>query len=67
MAEPSTSLIADAHKAGLFVHAFTFRNEHKYLAGSYGGDPLGEYAKFFALGLDGVFVLARALYQQRKE
>ncbi len=50
-----TSLIADAHKAGLLVHAFTFRNEKKYLAGSYGGDPQKEFLTFFALGLDGVF------------
>src|SRR5206468_1845453 len=36
--EPTT-LIADAHRAGLFVHAFTFRNEDRRLAASYGGDP----------------------------
>ncbi len=53
--QPPTSLIADAHKAGLFVHAFTFRNEGKYLAADYGGDPQREFVKFFALGLDGVF------------
>ncbi len=34
-AQPATSLIKDAHAAGLFVHVFTFRNEAKYLAGSY--------------------------------
>ena len=34
-----TSLIADAHKLGLFVHAFTFRNEKRHLAHSYEGDP----------------------------
>ena len=53
--QPPTSLIADAHKAGLFVHVFTFRNEHKYLAASYNGDPQNEYLKFFRLGVDGVF------------
>ncbi len=52
---PPTSLIADAHKAGLFVHAFTFRNEKKYLAADYNGDPQQEYLKFFRLGLDGAF------------
>ena len=31
------SLVADAHKAGLFVHTYTFRNEKKYLAGAFGG------------------------------
>ncbi|MET3130922.1 glycerophosphoryl diester phosphodiesterase [Oxalobacteraceae bacterium GrIS 1.11] len=50
-----TSLIADAHKAGLFVHVFTFRNEQKYLAGFYKGDPGAEYLTFFRAGVDGVF------------
>ena len=64
-----TTVIADAHKAGLFVHIFTFRNESKYLAGDYAGDPEAEYLKFFRLGVDGVFtdfsstaVAARAAY-----
>jgi glycerophosphoryl diester phosphodiesterase len=50
-----TSVIADAHRAGLFVHAFTFRNEPQYLAGVYRGDPASEYAAYFAAGIDGVF------------
>jgi len=50
-----TSLIEDAHKLGLFVHAFTFRNEDRYLASSYRGDPRAEYLQFFRLGVDGVF------------
>jgi glycerophosphoryl diester phosphodiesterase len=50
-----TSLIADAHKAGLFVHSYTFRNEKKYLAGKYAGDPTPEYLDFFRAGVDGVF------------
>lgn len=50
-----TSLIADAHKAGLFVHTYTFRSEQKYLAGFYKGDPLAEYLTFFRAGVDGVF------------
>jgi glycerophosphoryl diester phosphodiesterase len=37
------------------VHVFTFRNEKKYLAASYNGDPAGEYLQFFRLGVDGVF------------
>ncbi|MGL6235054.1 MAG: glycerophosphodiester phosphodiesterase family protein [Segniliparus sp.] len=63
------SVVADAHKAGLFVHVYTFRNERKYLAGSYRGDPQAEYLQFFRLGVDGVFtdftntaVPARAAY-----
>jgi glycerophosphoryl diester phosphodiesterase len=67
--QEATSLIADAHKLGLFVHVFTFRNEKKYLAADYRGDPSLEYLKFFRLGADGVFtdfthtgVGARAAY-----
>jgi glycerophosphoryl diester phosphodiesterase len=58
--EPTT-LIADAHKAGLFVHAFTFRNENRRLAASYNGDPKREYLQYYALGLDGLFVRDTAL------
>ena len=50
-----TTLIADAHRAGLFVHAFTFRNEKRRLASSYNGDPKQEYLQYYALGLDGLF------------
>lgn len=50
-----TSLINDAHKLGLFVHAFTFRNENRFLAHTYLGDPHAEYLQFFRLGVDGVF------------
>jgi glycerophosphoryl diester phosphodiesterase len=50
-----TSLIADAHKAGLLVHSYTFRNEARYLAGIYKGDPGAELLAFFRAGIDGVF------------
>lgn len=50
-----SSVIRDAHKAGLFVHAWTFRNDPQYLATDYGGDPLEEYRQFYRLGVDGVF------------
>jgi glycerophosphoryl diester phosphodiesterase len=53
--QPATTLVADAHKAGLFVHAFTFRNEKRRLASDYRGDPQAEYLQFFRLGVDGVF------------
>ncbi len=52
--EPGT-LVRDAHKAGLFVHAYTFRNEPKYLAANFMNDPLEEYKAYYALGVDGVF------------
>jgi len=48
-------LIADAHKAGLFVHPFTFRDEAEYLTKSYDGDPEAEYKVYFDLGVDGIF------------
>ncbi len=54
-AQPATDLIANAHRIGLFVHAFTFRNEKKYLAATYAGDPEQEFLTFFRLGLDGAF------------
>ena len=53
--QPPTTLIDDAHKAGLFVHAYTFRNEQRRLAFDYSKDPKAEYLQFYRLGLDGLF------------
>jgi glycerophosphoryl diester phosphodiesterase len=50
-----TSLIADAHKAGLFVHPYTFRDEAEHLTKTYGGDAKAEYKAYFDLGTDGIF------------
>jgi glycerophosphoryl diester phosphodiesterase len=50
-----TTLIEQAHAAGLRVHAYTFRTESATLAPEYRGDPTLEYRQFFALGIDGVF------------
>lgn len=50
-----TGLIANAHKAGLVVHSFTFRSEASRLAGIFKGDPLQEYLHYYRLGIDGVF------------
>lgn len=52
---PATDLISRAHKAGLLVHAYTFRDEPRYLIKPYNNDPVAEYQRFFALGVDGVF------------
>ena len=52
---PATSVVKDAHAAGLFVHAYTFRNEAKRLASDFKGDPKAEYRLFYELGVDGVF------------
>jgi glycerophosphoryl diester phosphodiesterase len=51
---PST-LISDAHKAGLMVHAYTFRNEMRRIPADFKNDPKAEYKAFFRLGIDGVF------------
>ena len=50
-----TGVIGNAHKAGLIVHSFTFRNEPARLAGIYKGDPVEEFLTYFRLGIDGVF------------
>jgi glycerophosphoryl diester phosphodiesterase len=66
---PPTSVVADAHRAGLRVHPFTFRNEASRMAPGFGGNPITEYLRFYELGVDGVFsdfadsaVAARALF-----
>lgn len=55
--QPAARLVADAHAAGLFVHAYTFRNEKGYynLPFDARGKPVNEYLTFFRLGLDGAF------------
>lgn len=52
---PASNLIQEAHKVGLKVHAYTFRNEAQYLHKDYRGDPELEYLQFYELGVDGVF------------
>jgi glycerophosphoryl diester phosphodiesterase len=51
----TTSVIEQAHQAGLRVHTYTFRNEPATLAPEYNNDPLQEYQRFYELGIDGVF------------
>ena len=48
-----SSLIADAHAAGLFTCAWTFRDEPQYLSSEHAGNAGYEYARFIELGLDG--------------
>ncbi|HCT59114.1 MAG TPA: glycerophosphodiester phosphodiesterase [Gemmatimonas aurantiaca] len=50
-----TSLIGDAHAAGLKVHVWTLRSESVFLGKRYGGDPLAEVQEFVRLGVDGMF------------
>jgi glycerophosphoryl diester phosphodiesterase len=53
--QPPTSLVRDAHAAGLKVHAWTFRNEDFFLPADLKGNPAAEYALFLGLGIDGLF------------
>jgi glycerophosphoryl diester phosphodiesterase len=55
VALPPTDVVKNAHAAGLFVHAYTFRSEAPGLLSDYKGDPKAEYKRFFALGVDGLF------------
>lgn len=60
---PATSLVKDAHAAGLAVHPYTVRAENRFLPlslqrgtapGDF-GDPGPLYAALFAAGVDGLF------------
>jgi glycerophosphoryl diester phosphodiesterase len=72
-----TSLVADAHRAGLLVTPYTFRNENSFLPADFQrgtnqadyGNAIAEYLLFFEVGVDGMFsdntdtaVLARRLW-----
>lgn len=50
-----TSLVADAHRAGLEVHVWTLRSDPAFLPAAYGGDAAAEWRRFAALGVDGMF------------
>ncbi|MDP3405360.1 MAG: glycerophosphodiester phosphodiesterase [Brevundimonas sp.] len=50
-----TTLIPDAHAAGLKVVAWTFRAEDVFLPADYRGDLPGWLKRFYALGVDAVF------------
>ncbi len=58
-----TTLVRDAHHAGLIVHAWTFRAENQFLPVDFRigtdpnarGDIYAEYELFYGLGVDGVF------------
>jgi len=67
---PAGDLIERAHKLGLFVHTWTFRNEQRRLVSDYAGNPVNEYLQFYRLGIDGLFsdfadtaVAARFLFE----
>lgn len=53
--QSTTDLVSNAHKYNLKVHAYTFRNEDKYLAWNYTQDPYNEYETFLNIPIDGYF------------
>jgi glycerophosphoryl diester phosphodiesterase len=68
------SLFERAHRLGLKVHVYTFRNEARFISPEHAGQPLAEVLQFFGWGADGVFtdfpdtaVAARALHRLRTE
>src|SRR5579883_868866 len=50
-----TSLVNDAHNAGLLLHPYTFRSDAYFLSPDYHGQPQKEYEQFIKLGIDGYF------------
>jgi len=52
---PPTSLVEDAHRAGLLVHPWTFRSDPVFLAPDYEGNAAREVEQFLDLGVDGLF------------
>ncbi|MGW0760615.1 glycerophosphodiester phosphodiesterase [Streptomyces sp. NPDC002814] len=58
-----TTLVKDAHAAGLILHPWTLRNENPFLPANFRkgtdadayGDVFGAYKTYFATGIDGVF------------
>ncbi|HEX5619950.1 MAG TPA: glycerophosphodiester phosphodiesterase [Solirubrobacteraceae bacterium] len=60
---PPTTFVTDAHKAGLLVHPYTFRNENTFLPAELRssanpadyGNAIAEDEQFFKLGVDGLF------------
>lgn len=62
----ATTLVHDAHAAGLGVHVWTVRADRQFLPAGYHGDPAAEIRRLVALGVDGFFtdfpdIAARAL------
>lgn len=51
--EPPTSLVDDAHAAGLDVHIWTMRDEARFRPGT--ESAAAEYPPFFEAGIDGLF------------
>ncbi|MEV4442491.1 glycerophosphodiester phosphodiesterase [Streptomyces sp. NPDC049577] len=58
-----TTLVHDAHAAGLILHPYTMRNENSFLPADFRrgtdpnayGDAFGAFKTYFATGIDGIF------------
>ncbi|WP_338694533.1 glycerophosphodiester phosphodiesterase [Streptomyces sp. Q6] len=58
-----TTLVADAHDAGLILHPYTMRNENTFLPADFKkgtdpnayGDAFGAFKTYYATGIDGIF------------
>lgn len=50
-----TTLVADAHAAGLAVHIWTIRREPVFVSTRFSGDVAEEIRAFVAAGVDGIF------------
>ncbi|MFF7216263.1 glycerophosphodiester phosphodiesterase [Streptomyces sp. NPDC008238] len=76
-----TTLVRDAHKAGLILHPYTMRNENSFLPADFRvgtdpnayGDAFGTFKVYFEQGIDGIFsdncdtaLLARAEFLARR-
>jgi len=72
---PATSVVRDAHDAGLVVHAWTFRAENFFLPADFRvgtapqerGDMAAEVRAFLAEGLDGFFTDHPALGRSARD
>ncbi|GHH75602.1 glycerophosphoryl diester phosphodiesterase [Streptomyces sulfonofaciens] len=62
LTEPTT-LVSDAHDAGLILHPYTMRNENTFLPADFRkgtdpnayGDAFGAFRTYFETGIDGIF------------
>lgn len=70
-----TTLVSDAHNAGLIVHGWTFRAENNFLPTDFDigtdpaalGDLAGQIKAFLALGMDGFFTDHAFLGRQARD